>query len=74
MFCLTHSLCFAVFSFIFIQYVQASDLKVLLQCYEHWAHRLFPKFPFENVVNQAEKLGHKKLVQVRINNYSPKWR
>ena len=36
-----------------------------MQRYEHWAHRLFPKFPFADVVDQVENLGNKKLVQVR---------
>lgn len=44
---------------------QASDLKLLMQRYEHWAHRLFPKFPFADVVDQVENLGNKKLVQVQ---------
>ena len=51
--------CFLVLS-------QASDLKMLLQCYEHWAHRLFPKFPFDAVVEQVQRLGSKKLVQVKL--------
>jgi len=42
---------------------EASDLKLLVQRYEYWAHRLFPKFPFADVVDQVENLGHKKLVQ-----------
>ncbi|XP_073243744.1 uncharacterized protein [Porites lutea] len=42
---------------------EASDLKLLMQRYEHWAHRLFPKFPFTDVVDQVENLGNKKLVQ-----------
>ena len=49
-------------------FVQASDLKLLVQRYEYWAHRLFPKFPFADVVDQVENLGHKKLVQVRTSN------
>ncbi|KAL9987389.1 hypothetical protein ACROYT_G001683 [Oculina patagonica] len=42
---------------------EASDLKLLVQRYEYWAHRLFPKFPFADVVDQVENLGSKKLVQ-----------
>ena len=44
---------------------QASDLRLLMQRYEYWAHRLFPKFPFVDVVEQVESLSAKKLVQVR---------
>lgn len=42
---------------------EASDLKLLMQRYEYWAHRLFPKFPFVDVVEQVENLSAKKLVQ-----------
>lgn len=42
---------------------EVSDLKLLMQRYEHWAHRLFPKFPFMDVVEQVENLSAKKLVQ-----------
>ena len=26
---------------------------------EHWAHRLFPKMPFDEVIQRVEKLGSK---------------
>ncbi|XP_015763350.1 PREDICTED: TIMELESS-interacting protein-like [Acropora digitifera] len=42
---------------------EASDLRLLMQRYEYWAHRLFPKFPFVDVVEQVESLSAKKLVQ-----------
>ncbi|XP_031566360.1 uncharacterized protein LOC116301434 isoform X2 [Actinia tenebrosa] len=45
---------------------EASDLRVLLQRFEHWAHRLYPMYPFEDVVDQVETLGKKKLVQNAI--------
>ena len=33
---------------------------------EHWAHRLFPKMPFDEVLERIEKLGSKKEVQVNL--------
>lgn len=33
---------------------------------EHWAHRLFPMMPFDEVLERIEKLGTKKEVQVRL--------
>jgi hypothetical protein len=33
---------------------------------EHWAHRLFPKMPFDEVVERVERLGSKKEVQTCI--------
>ncbi len=35
---------------------------------EHWAHRLFPKMPFDEFIERLEKLGQKKAVQVRKNH------
>ena len=34
---------------------------------EHWAHRLFPKMPFDEVIERVERLGAKREVQVRPN-------
>jgi len=31
---------------------------------EHWAHRLYPKFKFEDFLERVNKLGHKKSVKV----------
>lgn len=33
---------------------------------EHWAHRLFPKMPFDEVIERVEKLGSKKEVQTCV--------
>lgn len=40
------------------------DLQELLKVLEHWAHRLYPKLPFKDTLEQIEKLGTKKNVQV----------
>ncbi|XP_070541859.1 TIMELESS-interacting protein-like isoform X2 [Ptychodera flava] len=43
---------------------ETADMKMMMQKYEHWAHRLFPKMPFDDVIERIEKLGNKKPVQV----------
>ncbi|XP_006819077.1 uncharacterized protein LOC102803732 [Saccoglossus kowalevskii] len=45
---------------------EVSDLKVMMQAYEHWAHRLYPKMTFDDVIEKVEQLGHKKPVQVTL--------
>ena len=44
---------------------QAEDLGLLMGKLEHWAHRLYPRHPFDDFVERLEKLGSKKPVQVR---------
>ena len=48
-----------------IFYFQASDLKLLMGKLEHWGHRMFPKLPFDDLIERMEKLGNRKDVQVR---------
>ena len=43
---------------------QASDLKYLLQQYEHWANTLFPKLTFKDVTDRIESLASKKSFKV----------
>ena len=40
------------------------DLDIILSKYEFWAHRLFPKMKFCDVVERLEKLGEKREVKV----------
>ncbi|RXG67175.1 TIMELESS-interacting protein, partial [Armadillidium vulgare] len=42
---------------------EKEDLRLLMKKIEHWAHRLFPKFTFDDSLKQIEKLGSKKNVQ-----------
>ena len=43
------------------------DLDVIMTKLEHWAHRLYPKLPFDNVVDVvANRLGKKKTVQTHL--------
>uniref|UniRef100_A0A182Y0G0 TIMELESS-interacting protein n=1 Tax=Anopheles stephensi TaxID=30069 RepID=A0A182Y0G0_ANOST len=48
---------------------EASDLNRMMRHYEHWAHRLYPKFHFDDCMAKIEKLGHKKQVQMYMNKY-----
>lgn len=43
-----------------------SDLNRLLQVYQFWAHRMYPKTPFRDTINRVEKLCHSKRMQVRL--------
>ena len=51
---------------IFNLHLQSHDLAILMRQMEHWAHRLFPKMPFDEVIERVEKLGSKKEVQTCI--------
>ncbi|KAI5626248.1 TIMELESS-interacting protein [Silurus asotus] len=42
---------------------EAENLKVLMQKMENWAHRLYPKLQFEDIIDKLEVLGGKKEVQ-----------
>ncbi|XP_038076851.1 TIMELESS-interacting protein-like [Patiria miniata] len=45
---------------------EVGDLNRLMSTMEHWAHRLFPKMPFDEVIERIEKLGKKRQVQTCI--------
>lgn len=42
---------------------EAEDLIRIMSRLEHWSHRLFPKFQFDDFLEKVEKLGTKKVVQ-----------
>ena len=42
------------------------DLESAMKKMEHWAHRLYPKLPFDDVMARISVLGKKMSVQVRI--------
>lgn len=46
--------------------MKAQDLGIVMRYLEHWTHRLFPKMPFDEVLERIEKLGTKKEVQVNF--------
>ncbi|KAH3797672.1 TIMELESS-interacting protein-like [Dreissena polymorpha] len=45
---------------------EASDLALIMKQLEHWGHRLFPKMPFDEVLERVERLGTKKEVQTCV--------
>ena len=43
------------------------DLELVMKKLEHWAHRLYPKLPFDSVIDVvANRLGKKKAVQTYV--------
>ncbi|XP_064607867.1 TIMELESS-interacting protein-like [Liolophura sinensis] len=45
---------------------EAEDVQKVMRYLEHWTHRLFPKMPFDEVLERIEKLGTKREVQTYI--------
>ncbi len=42
------------------------DLDLVLKRMEHWAHRLYPKLPFEDVTDRIADLGKKQAVKTYL--------
>lgn len=42
---------------------EVEDLKLIMKNMEHWAHRLFPKMQFDDIIDRMEVLGSKREVQ-----------
>lgn len=45
------------------------DLKNVMRRLEHWAHRLYPNYTFDDFTAQLEKLGKKKELQTHMYRY-----
>jgi len=45
---------------------EREDLDLVLKKMEHWAHRLFPRFTFDESIERYERLGLKKPVQTYV--------
>lgn len=45
---------------------ERDDLNRVMKRLEHWAHRLYPRFQFDDCLDKIEKLGQKKAVQVNM--------
>jgi len=43
---------------------ELQDLDLLMGRMQHWAHRLFPSYTFDDCLEKLEKLGSKKNVMV----------
>lgn len=48
---------------------EAADLDAVMKRMEHWAHRLYPRFNFDDFLRTAEKLGKKRPVQSHMMRY-----
>lgn len=48
---------------------EREDLKNVMKRLEHWAHRLYPNYTFDDFAAQLEKLGRKKELQTHMYRY-----
>lgn len=48
---------------------EAADLDAVMKRIEHWAHRLYPRYNFDDFLATAEKLGRKRQVQTHMYRY-----
>lgn len=48
---------------------EKSDLNEVMKRLQHWAHRMYPTYKFEDVLNRVETLGKKKTLQVHMHKY-----
>lgn len=48
---------------------ESADLDNIMKRMEHWAHRLYPKYNFDDFLDTTEKLGKKKELQTHMNRY-----
>lgn len=48
---------------------ERDDLNAIMKRLEHWAHRLYPNYQFNDFVAQVEKLGRKKEIQTHMYRY-----
>lgn len=48
---------------------ERDDLNAVMKRLEHWAHRLYPNYTFDDFVAQVEKLGRKKELQTHMYRY-----
>lgn len=48
---------------------EKQDLNNVMKRLEHWAHRLYPNYNFDDFLATTEKLGKKKQIQTFMNRY-----
>lgn len=48
---------------------ERDDLNAVMKHLEHWAHRLYPNYTFDDFVAHVEKLGRKKELQTHMYRY-----
>lgn len=45
---------------------EVKDMKKTLVLYEHWSHRLFPKYTFDDFLTKCEDLGKKRPIKTHL--------
>ncbi|XP_017067896.2 protein TIPIN homolog [Drosophila eugracilis] len=48
---------------------EKTDLDEVLRRLQHWGHRMYPTYTFDDVLNNIERLGKKKPLQVHMTRY-----
>ncbi|KAH8249798.1 hypothetical protein KR032_012417 [Drosophila birchii] len=48
---------------------EKTDLDEILRRLQHWGHRMYPTYTFDDVLNNIERLGKKKPLQVHMTRY-----
>lgn len=48
---------------------EREDLNNIMKRLEHWAHRLYPNYKFDDFIGAVEKLGRKKQMQTHMYRY-----
>ena len=48
---------------------EKSDLNKVMKNLEHWAHRLYPAYNFDDFISKTEQLGKKKQLQTHMYRY-----
>lgn len=48
---------------------EREDMNNIMKRLQHWAHRLYPKFAFDDTLATVEKLGKKKQLQTHMERY-----
>ncbi|ALC38712.1 CG10336 [Drosophila busckii] len=48
---------------------EKTDLDEILRRLQHWAHRMYPNYTFDDVLNNIERLGKKKPLHVHMARY-----
>lgn len=52
---------------------EASDLNKVMSLYQEWAHSLYPRLTFYDVIKTIEKKCHSKLAKVCMNQWNDYW-
>ena len=50
----------------FLEDKEFEDLEIVVNRMKHWAHRLYPKLPFDDVTKQISHVGKKMQIQTNL--------